>query len=361
MPKKESIEIHSSSEAGEEAKPRGVFASITLWLKDHGRKLWWIHSLYALGLGVFVVTYAQRGYGYVRWLTLLLFAAWFLLVVTFRLFSKPDDSKPVAAQEHLRALVMNYVLKNLFQAMLFFLLPWYWSSSTSGSVNMWFVVLLGVCAVLATLDVVFDEVLMRRRVLASVYYVVTLFGCLNLTLPAVFTMSSMTTLLCSAALSSAVFWSLLFSIRELIQRKRLVLIALSMMFAMGATWFARRVIPPVPLSIAKGAVGPQLLPDGRLKLEIVNLHHSLMNQMIAVTDVVMPTRTNDTLVHVWRRGDVIINRTRPDVAQVKKGLIRLRSTLAKKHLPPGRVGQWAVDVETTYGQLIGRTEFNVID
>ncbi len=338
---------------GVDAAPVGV-RGVRAWLTKHGRKLWWMHSLYALGLGVFVVAFAQKGYEYARWLVLLLLAAWFLLVVTFRLKSAPGAG-------HLRSTVMNYVLKNLFQAMLFFLLPWYWHSASSGSENIWFVVALGACAILATLDVVFDELLMRRRLLASVYYVMTLFGCLNLTIPAIFMFESITTLFLASGFSALVFWSLLYPIRTLLERKMLILVGVSVGVAMTGAWLARRAIPPVPISVIKGAVGPDVLADGRLKMEIVNLHTTMMTKMIAVTDVGMPTRTADTLVHVWRHEGSIISRTRPKVAALKGGVIRLRSTLAREQVPPERTGEWVVDVETRYGQLIGRTRFNVID
>ena len=70
--------------------------------------------------------------------------------------------------------------------MLFFLLPFYWKSTTLDAADVWFVGLLGTCAVLSTLDIVFDRVLMRWRWIASVFHGITLFGCLNLVIPALF-------------------------------------------------------------------------------------------------------------------------------------------------------------------------------
>ena len=68
--------------------------------------------------------------------------------------------------------------------MLFFLLPWYYKSATLGRANMYFVIILALCTVLATLDIVFDRFLMRVRILASIYYTIALFSCLNLAIPA---------------------------------------------------------------------------------------------------------------------------------------------------------------------------------
>ena len=46
------------------------------FMKAHGRKLWWLHSAYALGLGITVVTFAQKGFDHARWLAVTASAAW---------------------------------------------------------------------------------------------------------------------------------------------------------------------------------------------------------------------------------------------------------------------------------------------
>jgi DUF2914 family protein len=44
-----------------------------------------------------------------------------------------------------------------------------------------------------------------------------------------------------------------------------------------------------------------------------------------------------------------------------KGAVRLRSSLTGKDLPADLVGPWSVDVETDDNQLVGRTEFEVVE
>jgi hypothetical protein len=104
---------------------------------------------------------------------------------------------------------MTYVLKNLYQGMLFFLLPFYWKSASLDAPNRWFAILLSGCAVLSTLDLVFDRVLMRWRTLASLFYGVTLFACLNLVVPALFPHTrTLFTLLFAAGISVVGFSTL---------------------------------------------------------------------------------------------------------------------------------------------------------
>src|SRR6202041_980934 len=150
-----------------------------------GKKLWWLHSVYALVLGCSVVFFAQKGFERARWLSVSLGVAWLLVVALFRLgAARAAHDTAAPAKAKLRFFVMTYVLKNLYQGMLFFLLPFYWKSSTLGSYNGIFVVLLGVFAVLSTVDLVFDRVLMRWAVVGALFHGLTLFACLNLVIPA---------------------------------------------------------------------------------------------------------------------------------------------------------------------------------
>ena len=81
----------------------------------------------------------------------------------------------------------NYVIKQFYQQMFFFLTPLYASSATwsLSSWNWWLAPLLLVCAVLSTMDLVFDNFIMERRWLASAMYGLAMFGVLNVLLPLV--------------------------------------------------------------------------------------------------------------------------------------------------------------------------------
>jgi len=347
-----------------------AFTARVEWLRGiyarHGRKLWWLHSLYALALGASVVIFSRRGFIYARWLVAFLGAAWLLLLLVFRWYARgePKDAHP---KIRLRFFVMTYVLKNLYQAMLCFLLPFYWRSATLDAPNRWFLVVLGGCAVVSTLDVVFDQAIMRFRWLASILYMVTLFSCLNLVVPALFPRTStLHSMLVAAVFAAVGLWSLHVN-RKLLSQTRSGLLAVLALFLLvtGATVTVsqlRGAIPPVPLSLAGGAVGPRTLPDGRLELEVTKLHRAQLVQMTAVTDVVAPAGVGDRLHHIWRhRGQAVYAAQRTEVLAGPAHTLRLRSHLRPDEVPDDPTGHWSVDVSTEAGQLVGRVRFDVFE
>ncbi len=336
------------------------------FLNDHGRKLWWLHSAYALALGMGVVAFAQKGFDHARWLAVSLGLAWLLVVLVFRVFATGGARRDFEADPKIRVrfYVMTYALKNLYQGMLFFLLPFYWKSTTLDAANGWFVVLLSACAVVSTLDIVFDRVLMRWRWLASTFHAITLFGCLNLVIPALLPDTrTLGSLLAAAGMAVVSFWTLHVTKRQLRKKITLAVFGLSLAAGVGLAYGVRAAIPPVPMYVSSAAVGPKQLPDGRLAMEVRTLHPSVIHELIAVTDVVVPGGKGDRLRHVWRHAGHEVHRTTEETSRIEgpKGVVRLRSSLLDKDLPEDLTGAWRVDVETEDGQLVGRTEFEVTE
>jgi hypothetical protein len=337
------------------------------FLRTHGKKLWWLHSAYALGLGVAVVVFAQKGFDHARWLAVSIGAAWLLVVLFFRLFGSGRAQTHVheaKATLRIRFFAMTYALKNLYQGMLFFLLPFYWKATTFWTANSWFVVLIGLCALLSTLDIVFDRVVFRFRALASVFHGVALFGCLNLVVPALFPDTrTLYSLLVATAITVVGFWTIHMSLAMLRDRRWIALFGATALTALALVYYARTAIPPVPMYVSRAAVGPMVLPDGRLAMSVKELDPSAIDKLIAITDVVVPGGKGDRLLHVWRHDGTELHRATETTSKVDgpEGTIRLRSTLTGRELPKRLVGSWSVDVETVDGQLVGRVTFSVVE
>jgi hypothetical protein len=347
--------------------PMRLTTRVRRLLRDHGRKLWWLHSAYALALGAGVVAFAHKGFEHARWLAVTLGLTWLLVVLVFRLFAPAGELRAFEAADpriRRRFYVMTYALKNLYQGMLFFLLPFYWKSATVGAPNLWFLVMLAVVALLSTIDIVFDRFLMRVRLLGSVFHAITLFGCMNLVVPALLPNTrTLWSLLTAAAVTVIAFWTIHVRLALLKDRRFLALLVLSIPAAVAVAYELRVAIPPVPMHLSSAAIGPSLLPDGRLSMEVTSVNASKLSEVIAVTDVVVPGGKGDQLLHVWRREGLSVFRAPEAMTRVRgpSGTVRLRSTLDEAHMPKNPVGAWTVDVETDDGQLVGRAHFRVLE
>jgi hypothetical protein len=123
------------------------------------------------------------------------------------------------------------------------------------------------------------------------------------------------------------------------------------------------VIPPVPLYLKAGAIGPELLKDGRLAVKATELHLSRAKHLYAVAEVVVPGGAGDKMLHIWGIDGDNINVKVAKVTPIpgQKSVYRVASELSLKELPELMTGDWYVDVKTNAGRLVGRIKFKVVD
>jgi len=365
---------HDAPAKDADGKKLGPIARVRQWLHDNHGKLFWIHSLYALGLGAFVATFASKGLGFARWLVLFLIGAWVMIVLIFRLHGTGAEQAEglTSTGKKVRFLAMTYVLKNLYQGMLFFLLPFYWKTAVSDGPTMWFLVLLGVTAFLSTMDVIFDNYVMKWRWIASLFYGVTLFACLNVAVPALISdMPAAVGLMIAGGMTVVAFISMHVPL-ALLKKPAGILAMLALIGAgVGGAYLGRAYIPPVPTHVLLANVGPELLKDGRLAIKVTEVHTSKLSDMYAITDVVTPGGLGDDLRHVWRHQGIelevpdqkteITTTLYDDNGKEIPNLLRLKSKFPVESLPDDTAGDWTVDVMTGAGQLVGRARFTVME
>ena len=123
--------------------PRELWSGVSGWMERHETQLWWLHSVWALAFGIGVMWLGARNFAYLRIAILHVAFIWATSMALPFIVRSGSLSRPWRLRVQ---LVVNYFNKNFYQQLLFFILPIYWLSTTPGSRNVLFVVLLATAA-----------------------------------------------------------------------------------------------------------------------------------------------------------------------------------------------------------------------
>jgi hypothetical protein len=316
----------------------------------------WGISIASFVGGVLTLFVFRRGLPHVGLIVGYLLLLWLLVAVLVQIRGRLAESEHRTHRFVLGAT--EYAVQTLYHGVLLFLLPAYWAATTLTSVNVVFFLTLVVLALLATFDPWYQAVVHPRPWAGYVFFLVSLFGALNLALPLV-------GLPPVAALGIAA-WVAVVALTPAVCRARawpwsrgLVVTALIGMLAATAALVGRAAIPPAPLFLADARLGwnvgtvdslepPSPIPAAAL----------LQNGLVAYTAIYAPAGLKQPVDHVWRREGQIINviRLTPVLGGRREGY---RTFSRKVSFPANPAGRWTVDVTTEAGQLIGRVRFRV--
>jgi len=351
------------TDRGASDKPQGKLQ----WLIQKG---WWLHSFGALGFGLAVMLFAKSGLKYADKILTVVGACWLLMFVALRFIVGPTNRKPKenVAKRGMR-VATNYLIKQLYQQMFFFLTPLYAASATwsTSSFNWIFAPLLLFFAVLSTMDLIFDNFVMERRLLAACMYGLALFCVLNLMLPLLFKVNHFNSLMIAAGVTPIAIAMLSFSLRSVFSGGGLGLTVGATVFCLLFAWFGRGLVPPVPATMGDGAVGHGVPGQYEcLPAKKPSIRSDRLDQLRCGSTVSEPGGLKSGIRHVWRKGSKVIARAKPEaVRDCNKNMVV--SYLAKelkadkKSLPSEMTGKWTCSIETTGGQLIGRVSFKIVD
>jgi hypothetical protein len=316
----------------------------------------WGISIASFVGGLFTLFVFRRGLPHVGLIVGYLLLLWLLVAVLVQVRDTLATSERRAHRLVLTAT--EYAVQTLYHGVLLFLLPAYWASTTLTSVNVVLFLALVVLALLATFDPWYQAVVHPRPWIGYVFFLVSLFGALNLALPLIGVPPV-------AALGIAA-WVAVVALTPAVCRARawpwsrgFVVTALIGMLATSAALAGRAAIPPAPLFLADSRLGwnvgtvdslepPSPIPAAAL----------LQNGLVAYTAIYAPAGLKQPVDHVWRLEGQIINVIR--LTPVEGGRREGYRTFSRKtSFPADPKGRWTVDVTTATGQLIGRLRFRV--
>jgi hypothetical protein len=334
-------------------------------LKRIIQKIWWLHSSFALIFGVGVMLFARHGLAYADKLLIILLISWLSMFIALRFIVGPANRRENEGigRKGVR-LVSNYIIKQFYQQMFFFLVPLYASSATwsLSSFNWWMAPVLLVCAVISTMDLVFDNFIMERRRLASVMYGLAMFGLLNVLLPLVFGVTHLEGLIVAAAATPPATALLSFSLKSVLSPQGTVLTLGATGGLLAVVWFARGLVPPAPLAMPESAVGHgsmgsyECLPPSKH-----TLREDQLDGLRCGSWLVEPGGVKEDVVHIWKHEGEVVARIVPEKVTCDGDGVVYRSVLPPIELPRDPKGNWACITETKGGQLVGLRRFAVIE
>jgi hypothetical protein len=317
----------------------------------------WPISIFSLVLGLAVLLVFRRGLPHVGWIVGYLLLLWLLFVLITELRAPLSEGG--------RGLVLSaadYTIQTLYHNLLLFVLPAYYAAATLDSRNVVFPALVAAGALVTALDPVYRRLVAPRPWLNHALLGFSVFAALNVALPLVGVQPILA--LEASAVMAALALAPAFRREGLsgwVRAHALALVAAAL--ALVLVWFARGLVPPAPLVLARAVAA-----RGVAELEPVEpVHGGVVSaatvlewgELAAYTAVYAPAGVRQPITHIWWRDRRQIARVvlpTPVLGGRREGF-RTYSRFTDLKAPVA--GRYRVDVVTASGQLIGRLRFTV--
>jgi uncharacterized protein DUF5924/DUF2914 family protein len=319
----------------------------------------WGISLASLVGGILTLFVFRRGLPRVSLIVGYLLLLWLLVAILVQVRDTLETSDKRTARLVLTAT--EYTIQTLYHGVLLFLLPAYWAATTPGSPNVVFLAVLVALILLATFDPWYRAIVHPRPWLGYVFFLVSMFGALNLALPLV-GVPPFAALLIAAWLAVVALTPPVCRARGWRWSTGLIVTSLVGFVAAGAAGLRPIVIPPAPLFIASKALGWTVGTIDSLEPIAGAIRADDLKQrgLVAYTAIYAPAGLRQPVEHVWRREGRVVNVVR--LTPIEGGRREGYRTFSRKTAFPAEVlGRWTVDVMTASGQLIGRLRFRVVE
>ena len=306
------------------------------------------------GVGSFILVDRQQGMA--RWIAVILLVSWVWLMLEntltqwFARVFKREIPPPL----------LRYATQMIHQESLFFVLPFFFVTTTWNSGQLVFTGLLGAAALVTITDPLYYKWLAPRRWLYLGMHTLALFAALLTALPIILNLTTAESY--KLALGAAVLLSIpSMAVSLPLKTWRGWLILPLIVLALGGTgWLLRSWVPPATLWMTEVAVTTQLQDrtPGE-SIEQISVNQLRSNGLYAYTSINAPRGLNERIYHVWKLNGQAVDRIALDIRGGRKE--GYRAWTHKLNFPPNSVGRWQVQVLTEDGQMIGVLRFDVTD
>ncbi|MGA9573998.1 MAG: DUF5924 family protein [Lysobacterales bacterium] len=254
---------------------------------------------------------------------------------------------------------LRYLNQVVHQESLFFVLPFFFITTTWNSGQVVFLVLVGTAALISVIDPWYYGWLASKRWLYFLFHGFTLFALSLVALPIIVHLPT----------SQSYQWSLLIATLvsipgaagnlPVVWKGRIVTAALLTVAIGGVTWLARPWVPPANLWLVRVAIVEHL--DSRTTAPVNSIRAldaaSLDEGLYAYTAIRAPRGLNERIYHVWYRDGQEVDRI---PLEIEGGRAEgYRAWTHKVNFPPDATGKWKIQVQTEIGQIVGVLRFKV--
>lgn len=306
------------------------------------------------GVASFVLVDRQAGLAKV--LALVMLVSWLWLILENMLRER------IAARFgfELPRPLLRYATQMIHQESLFFVLPFFFITTTWNSGQAMFSGLLAAAALVSIVDPLYYKWLAPRRWIFLAYHTLALFAVLLTALPIIFKLNTTESYQLSLAAAVLLSFPSLFSIITVRKWWRgLLLIGLTL--AIGTFgWLARAWVPPATLWLTEVAITTEFDNQNRSPgegLEALSASQLRSTGLYAYTAINAPRGLDERIYHVWKHDGRELERIALDIhGGREKGY---RAWTHKKNFPQNVEGSWQIQVLTEAGQMIGVLRFEV--
>ncbi|SEO66559.1 DUF5924 family protein [Pseudomonas sp. NFACC39-1] len=304
------------------------------------------------GVGSFMLVDRQQGLA--TWITIIMLVSWLWLMLEnslTRLFTR-------IFKREIPQPLLRYATQMIHQESLFFVLPFFFITTTWNSSQVIFTGLLAASALISIIDPLYYKWLAPRRWAFLALHTLTLFAALLTALPIILHLTTDQSFKLALGIAMLLSFPSLASIFP-IRTVRNALAILCITVGIGAAgWVLRSWVPPATLWMTEVAISTQL--EDRtpgVSLKEVSADQIRGNGLYAYTAINAPRGLDERIYHVWQFNGKEVDRIALDIHGGRKE--GYRAWTHKQNFPENPTGKWQVRVLTENGQVIGVLRFKV--
>lgn len=322
-----------------------------LWIRTHHHQLKWLHSLWALMLGSSVMIFSRHDFRFMRLVIGYLFFIWAASLVLHweaERLGVTEERRPKVRR------VVLYIIQNFYHEMIFFLLPLYYASVTFSSRNLIFLLLLVVCALLASFDTVYWQWLTRNQWWTQLFYCFLLFACFHVFFPVFLGIRNSYSIYLAGIMAVLALITLTHRPDEWRTGHVAKRLGITVLCTLAGLYLLRGFIPPCPLELAQVTFSTGFQAKGLKPVhEIQNSGEIGTNRTLYVLVAVQaPLGIQEKVVLEWYGNGISMRQSRKvTMTGGRKEGFRIWDSLL---VPDDPVLDYRVDVWTEGGQMIGR-------